>query len=112
MRLSELSFRGGAIEAAERVMSWAMLNGNADPCDRPEYTVYDFDNYRYHKGSNLMIGNFYPSDYTKGFYEGMKSAGQEEIVSLVRCAWAGSQKYGALVWSGDIASRYVGCRSR
>lgn len=72
----------------------------------PEYTVYDFDIYRYHAGPNLSVGNFYPSDYTKGFYEGMKSAGQDEIVSLVRCAWAGSQKYGALVWSGDIASSW------
>ncbi len=25
-------------------------------------------------------------------------------VNLVRCAWAGSQRYGALVWSGDIHS--------
>ena len=26
------------------------------------------------------------------------------MVSLLRCAWAGSQRYGALVWSGDIHS--------
>jgi alpha-D-xyloside xylohydrolase len=25
---------------------------------------------------------------------------------LIRCAWAGSQRYGALVWSGDIHSTY------
>jgi alpha-D-xyloside xylohydrolase len=72
----------------------------------PEYSEYHFDIYRYWKGSNLGCGNFYPSDYTRAFYEGMKAAGQEEIVSLVRCAWAGSQKYGALVWSGDIASSW------
>jgi alpha-D-xyloside xylohydrolase len=30
----------------------------------PEYTVYDFDNYRYHLGSNLTIGNIYPRDYS------------------------------------------------
>lgn len=79
---------------------------------RPEYSVYDFDIYRYHKGSNLTVGNFYPSDYTRGFYEGMKQSGQEEIVSLVRCAWAGSQKYGALVWSGDIASSWGSLRNQ
>jgi alpha-D-xyloside xylohydrolase len=78
----------------------------------PEYSVYDFDVYRYHKGPNLTMGNFYPSDYTKGFYEGMRAAGQEEIVSLVRCAWAGSQKYGALVWSGDIASSWSSFRNQ
>ena len=26
------------------------------------------------------------------------------MVNLLRCAWAGSQRYGALVWSGDIHS--------
>jgi alpha-D-xyloside xylohydrolase len=78
----------------------------------PEYSVYDFDIYRYHAGTNLSIGNFYPSDYTRAFYEGMKSAGQDEIVSLVRCAWAGSQKYGALVWSGDIASSWGSFRNQ
>ena len=36
----------------------------------------------------------------------MKAAGQTNIVNLVRCAWAGSQKYGALVWSGDIPSTF------
>ena len=28
----------------------------------------------------------------------------ENVVNLLRCAWAGSQRYGALVWSGDIHS--------
>ena len=32
------------------------------------------------------------------------------MVSLVRCAWAGSQKYGALVWSGDIPSTFESLR--
>ena len=78
----------------------------------PEYSIYDFDIYRYHAGSNLTIGNIYPLEYTKGFYEGMKEAGQEEIVSLVRCAWAGSQRYGSLVWSGDIASSWGSLRNQ
>ncbi|PMD29682.1 glycoside hydrolase family 31 protein [Hyaloscypha variabilis F] len=76
----------------------------------PEYAVYDFDNYRYHLGSNVSIGNIYPRDYARAFYEGMDAAGQENIVNLLRCAWAGSQKYGALVWSGDIASSWVSFR--
>ncbi|WP_155830353.1 TIM-barrel domain-containing protein [Glycomyces tenuis] len=44
------------------------------------------------------------------FYEGQKAAGQAEVVNLVRCAWAGSQRYGALVWSGDIHSDWVDFR--
>lgn len=78
----------------------------------PEYTAYDFDNYRYHRGTNLQIGNIYPVDYAKTFYEGMEKEGQQNIVNLLRCAWAGSQRYGALVWSGDIASSYESMRNQ
>ena len=70
----------------------------------PEYGTYDFKAYRYAAGPNIEVGNIYPQCYARGFYEGMKAAGQENPVNLLRCAWAGSQRYGALVWSGDIMS--------
>lgn len=72
----------------------------------PELSVYDHDIYRYHMGSSKQIGNIYPVKYSQTFYEGMKAEGQANIVNLVRCAWAGSQRYGALVWSGDIHSSF------
>ena len=72
----------------------------------PEYGTYDFKNYRYHLGSNQQIGNLYPQAYARTFYEGMKEAGMDKPVNLLRCAWAGSQRYGALVWSGDIMCRW------
>jgi alpha-D-xyloside xylohydrolase len=78
----------------------------------PEYSIYDFDIYRYHKGPNVEIGNIYPRDYAKTFYEGMLEEGQKNVVNLLRCAWAGSQKYGALVWSGDIASSWPTFRNQ
>lgn len=78
----------------------------------PEYGKYDFDNYRYFMGPNVQIGNIYPQMYSRTFYDGMKEAGQENIVNLVRCAWAGSQRYGALVWSGDIHSTYEDLRKQ
>lgn len=68
----------------------------------PEYTTYDFSNYRYQLGSVLEVGNIYPQMYTQGFYDGMTAEGDEAPINLVRSAWAGSAKYGALVWSGDI----------
>ncbi len=70
----------------------------------PEYGTYDFKAYRYHIGPNQQVGNVWPQYYARLFYEGMKEAGQENPVNLLRCAWAGSQRYGALVWSGDIMS--------
>lgn len=72
----------------------------------PEIGPYEFDNWRYYKGPARQVTNIYPREYARGFYEGMKAEGQEEIISLVRCAWAGSQKYGALTWSGDIHSSF------
>lgn len=78
----------------------------------PEFAVYDFDNYRYYMGTNMQIGNIFPVCYAKTFFEGMQKEGQENIVNLLRCAWAGSQKYGALVWSGDIASSFESLRNQ
>ena len=78
----------------------------------PEYTVYDFDNYRYYLGPNVQIGNIYPELYAKTFYDGMTEEGQKNVINLLRCAWAGSQKYGALVWSGDVHSSFASFRNQ
>ncbi len=76
----------------------------------PEYGTYDFDNYRYHAGPAAQIGNLYPQQFARAFHEGQLAAGQTEVVNLVRCVWAGSQRYGALAWSGDIHSSYPDLR--
>ena len=78
----------------------------------PEYSVYDFENYRYHLGPNVQVGNIYPVMYAKTFFDGMKAEGQENIINLLRCAWAGSQRYGALVWSGDIKSSFPSMKNQ
>ena len=78
----------------------------------PEYDVYRYDGYRYHIGPTVQSGNIYPLMYSKMAYDGMATEGQENIINLVRCAWAGSQKYGALVWSGDIHSSFKSMRSQ
>ena len=72
----------------------------------PEFTVYDHDIIRNYEGPHLSNGNYYPVEYAKTFYEGMEGEGQKNIVNLLRCAWAGSQRFGALVWSGDIYSSF------
>ncbi len=78
----------------------------------PEFTGYDYENYRYAVGAVLEMGNIYPREYARLFYEGQKAQGQERIVNLIRCAWAGSQRYGALVWSGDIMSTWEDFRKQ
>ncbi|MDR2483225.1 MAG: family 31 glucosidase, partial [Treponema sp.] len=78
----------------------------------PEYSVYDFDNYRYHLGPDVAVGNVYPLMYAKTFFDGMQAQNQRNIINLLRCAWAGSQRYGALVWSGDIHSTFESFRNQ
>ena len=78
----------------------------------PEYSAYDFDNYRYYSGAALKVGNSYPKLHAKAFYDGMKAQGQTDIVNLLRCAWVGSQKYATLVWSGDIKSTFTALRDQ
>ena len=48
----------------------------------PEYTAYDFDNYRYYLGPNTKVGNSYPLFYAKTFFDGMRAQGQENIINL------------------------------
>ena len=40
----------------------------------PEFTGYDFDTYRYHAGPVAEVGNIYPREYARLFYEGQKEA--------------------------------------
>jgi len=78
----------------------------------PELSGYEYKHYRYFAGADVEIGNQYPREYARMCYEGMQAEGQENIVNLLRCAWAGSQRYGALVWSGDIDSSFRSLRNQ
>lgn len=74
--------------------------------------AYDYDNLRYFLGNGLEVSNIYPFFYVQAFFEGMKSAGENEVVNLSRCAWLGSQRLGAVVWSGDIPSTFESLRKQ
>jgi alpha-D-xyloside xylohydrolase len=74
--------------------------------DEPELMPMHAENIRYALGTGLEVTNIYPLLHQKGFYDGIRAAGQDEVINLSRSAWAGSQRYGAAVWSGDIRSRF------
>jgi len=76
-----------------------------DACE-PETIPYDYGNLRYAEGNGAAVACLYPMLHEKAFYENMKADGVEEPLNLCRSAWAGSQKYGAAVWSGDIDSSF------
>lgn len=72
----------------------------------PDLGVYDFDHYRYYEGPAMSVSNLYPQMLSRAFYDEMVKLQSEPVVNLLRCAWAGSQKYGNLVWSGDVPSTF------
>jgi len=80
-----------------------------DACE-PELRPEHSDNLRYQLGPGLEVGNLYPLLHAKAFHDGMAGEGEDEVVLLCRAAWAGSQRYGAAVWSGDIGSTFEDLR--
>jgi alpha-D-xyloside xylohydrolase len=80
-----------------------------DTCE-PQTDPEDPANMRYYLGSGAEVTNLYPLLHARAFFEGMQTEGETEIVLLSRSAWAGSQRYGAAVWSGDIAPTWDSLR--
>jgi alpha-D-xyloside xylohydrolase len=76
----------------------------------PELRPYDYENVRYQAGNGLEVSNIYPFHYAEALWEGQQAAGQTEIVNLIRCAWAGSQRFGVVLWSGDIECTFDSLR--
>lgn len=74
----------------------------AEPEIHPEH----FDNLIFSKGRGDEMALLYPYYYSQMVYDGMRETGREDIVTLARCAYLGSQKFGTLVWSGDIISTF------
>jgi alpha-D-xyloside xylohydrolase len=82
-----------------------------DACE-PELRPGFQANLRYQAGPGLEVGNLYPREHARAFYEGMLSEGKSDVISLVRSAWAGSQRYGAALWSGDIPADFAALRAQ
>lgn len=51
--------------------------------------------------------NLYPLLNSMGMYEGMRSAGEDKrVLNLTRACYPGQQRYGTVVWSGDVAANW------
>ncbi|MEM1445070.1 MAG: TIM-barrel domain-containing protein [Planctomycetota bacterium] len=73
---------------------------------------FDHDHIRYHRGNGEAVGHLYPLLHAKGVHDGLREEGHEEVVTLCRAGWAGSQRYGASIWSGDIWSTFESLRQQ
>ncbi len=88
----------------------AIWYDEAEPEIHPEL----FENLLMYAGRGDMVGMLYPYYYAQMAYDGYKAMGREDICTLTRCAYLGSQKFGSLVWSGDIPSTFesLACQVR
>jgi alpha-D-xyloside xylohydrolase len=58
-------------------------------------------------GPGARVLNAFPTMTCRAVFEGQRASAPAKRVSiLTRSAWAGSQRYGATVWSGDITARW------
>ncbi len=65
----------------------------------PLFHPNHLDFLKYDIGPALQCHNIYPLIYAQIFYEGLSSNGEYEIMNFIDSAWAGIQKYGAVLYT-------------
>jgi alpha-D-xyloside xylohydrolase len=76
----------------------------------PEIDPLDYENIRYYIGNGREVSCLYPYYLAKTFYEGQVKENQTEIINLIRSGWIGSQRFGTVLWSGDIYGTFEDLR--
>ncbi|NIJ55723.1 TIM-barrel domain-containing protein [Dyadobacter arcticus] len=74
----------------------------------PDYDPMDA---LYALGTASQIHNFYPLFWSKNIFDQhQRDFPNDRLFNLTRSGWAGSQRYGVLPWSGDVARYWAGLR--
>ena len=110
-----------ATNPAARQFVWEKLKRNyydkgvrvwwLDGCE-PEIQPGHHHNLQFHSGAGAEVSTMYPMHVAQAVYDGMLAENDDEVISLCRSAWAGSQRYGAAVWSGDIGATWESLRAQ
>jgi len=74
--------------------------------NEPSLGLDDFRHVNYQAGWGQAVGNLYPNWYFEAFDRNLRAEGIAEPVLLGRAGWAGAQRYGAILWSGDVESTW------
>ncbi len=100
-----------ATDPAARRLLWEQLRANylelgvaafwLDACE-PDMAPELVRRAVYAAGPGTQVSNAYGMLHARGIAEGLAATGNERPLSLIRSAWAGSQRYGTALWSGDI----------
>jgi len=58
--------------------------------------------YYFHVGSGARYFNLYPYTHAEAVYKGHRKDTKERCLSMLRAAFTGTQRFGAIFWSSDI----------
>ena len=78
--------------------------------NEPEMYPMHPDNLRFHLGDGRDVANIYPFLHQQGYADGFAQEGIDDGLLLSRCAWAGSQRFPLVLWSGDVKSTFADLR--
>jgi len=81
-----------------------------DACE-PEMRPAHPENVRTSLGNGAEMLCAYPLLHESRYREGLRAEGREGVL-LCRSAWAGSQKHGVILWSGDVWSTWEDYRAQ
>ncbi|WP_430448642.1 glycoside hydrolase family 31 protein [Rhodophyticola sp.] len=110
-----------AFNPAARAFHWDIVQQNyldkgirhfwLDACE-PEMRPAHPENIRTALGNGTEMLCAYPLVHEAGYREGLTRAGAADGVLLCRSAWAGSQRHGVILWSGDVWSDWAWFRAQ
>eukprot|EP00873_Tetraselmis_striata_P013144 jgi/Tetstr1/433408/TSEL_022682.t1 len=110
-----------AFNPAARAFHWDIVRQNyldkgirhfwLDACE-PEMRPAHPENIRTALGNGAEMLCAYPLVHEAGYRQGLTRAGAADGVLLCRSAWAGSQRHGVILWSGDVWSDWAWFRAQ
>jgi alpha-D-xyloside xylohydrolase len=77
------------------------------PVLREPWERYTLVGEEHKKYLDPALANCYGLEHARGIYENQRAeTGEKRVFNLTRSGWAGSQRYGAALWSGDTSARW------
>ena len=68
----------------------------------PEFTGYEYEQYRYLRGADLEVGNIYPKEYARMAYEGMEAGRAAEYRQSASVRMGGQSE----IWCARMVRRH------
>lgn len=77
-----------------------------DPCDE-FHAIQDYDKVQFYIGPAKEAHSYFVTCHQRNIFNGLTHAGENEIVTICRNGWLGSQRYGACIAPHDIFSSFA-----